>query len=303
MDLSEFSQKFGVQSAPTYQFRGEPFNLRFDRYENGNWQINLLLPNADDKLDKNIANELTVAIKSKIADDFIALDTSKQEYIKFLLKNNIIVKHPFFAEKETRFGQTMSTVNETYQFTPDFVSYVQQKINYNMSSRHDVEVKFTLDRRVNGFTRLIFDRDVQLKENPDLGKNNSETHRGNNESDDKIGTKEEQVTAANILENLTYLLDGEELPVELNVKKYAVTGNWYIDLRDDNNMMLCVVTDHGPKLSSKYQMYVNLVKNNSTGRQISIECLKQTQLFEKIDQFENKAKLNTVGLIALQTKK
>lgn len=300
MDLSEFSQKFGAQSAPTYQYRGEPFNLKFSRYENGNWQVNLITPTSDEMTEPVVANEITVALKSKLADDFIALAANKQEYLKFLLNNNIIVKHPFFSEKVGQPGENRPLINEAYQFTPDFIAYVQHQSGYDMTTERDISVIFELDRPTSGFTRLIFERDAQLRENPDLGKNDSSENRHANTNEKQIGSKEDQVAAASVLETLTYIANGEEVPVVLHVKRYAIDGNWYVDLRErDTQSTICIITDHGPKLSSRYQLHLNLATSNGFGDQINVAWLKATELFSNIDVANNKGELNTVGLLVL----
>lgn len=304
MDLSEFSQKFGAQAAPNYHFRGEPFNLKFSRYENGNWQVNLVAITQVDMPTAVTANEITVAVKSHLADDFLALNTQKQEYLKFLLQNNIIIKHPFFTEKIGNPGEIRQQVNEIYQLTPDFVSYVQQQSGYDLTTQHDVALTFELDRPTSGFTRLIFERDAQLRENPDLGKNDNNPSRSAKAATKvSAGNQEEQIKAANIIEDLTYQINGNDVPVEFHVSRYAVDGNWYLDLRErDTNNIICIISDHGAKSTSKYQVYLNLKTPNGTGDQMSSEWLAGTEMFNKIDTELKKGELNSIGLLVLAAK-
>ncbi|CAH0417073.1 hypothetical protein KAR50_04725 [Periweissella fabaria] len=302
MDLSEFSQKFGAEAAPNYRFRGEPFNLSFTRYENGNWCVNLAEV-TDDNDQLTLANEVTVPLKSKIADDFIALASNQGEYIKFFLNNNIIVKHPFFMEKTGQPGEIRPLVNETYQLTPDFIAFVEQQSGYNMTDQRDVTVSFVVERPTSGFTRLIFDRDAQLRENPDLGMadGGSGQRRNSEQTANGAASMEDQLTASEILDELTYPIDGNDVPVELNVKRYAVDGNWYVDIRTrDTQETLCILTDHGPKLSSRYQLHVNLQENQAIGDQVTQAWLQATKLFKQINVSERKAELNSVGLLVLE---
>lgn len=302
MDLSEFSQKFGAEAAPNYRFRGEPFNLSFTRYENGNWCVNLVTVGEDDE-QPTLANEVTIPLKSKIADDFIALASNQGEYIKFFLNNNIIVKHPFFMEKVGQPGEVRPLVNESYQLTPDFVAFVEQQSGYDMTKQRDLAVNFVLERSTSGFTRLIFERDAQLRENPDLGMadGGSDARHNSNQNDRGLGSVEDQMTATEILDGLTYQVGDEAIPVELNVKRYAVDGNWYVDIRtQDTQEMLCILTDHGTKLNSRYQLRLNLQTGAAVGDQVTEAWLQNTQLFKQINVAERKAELNSVGLLILE---
>ncbi|MCM0598544.1 hypothetical protein [Periweissella fabalis] len=301
MDLSEFSQKFGAESAPNYRFRGEPFNLSFTRYENGNWCINLAEIIEDDE--PMLANELTVPIKAKLADDFIALASNQSEYFKFFLNNNIIVKHPFFMEKIGQPGELRPMLNEAYQLTPDFIAYIAKHSGYYMTTQRDVNVSFILNRPTSGFTRLIFERDVQLRENPDLGVSDSRgnTHHDNDKTSDTKTNVEEQMTATEILDNLTYSVAGDEVPVDLNVKRYAVDGNWYVDIRArDTQETLCILTNHSQKLNSRYQLAINVQDGPMIGDQVTETWLNETKLFKHIDVHQGKAELNNIGLLILE---
>lgn len=309
MDLQEFSQKFGIDTTTSFQYNNENFNLLFSRYENGNWCLNLISdqnPIGEINADIVPANELTVATKALLADDFIVISSQQQAYLKLLSNANVIINHPFFMEKVENYSKGRPVTKDAYQLHPDFITYIKKQVKVNLKgARNLATVGFIINKPSDGFDRIIFDRDRQLRDNPELALNN-----GGIADNAKSGRPEIapalKVQATNVLEDLAYI-DSEGNPIEvgLRVKKYAVDGAFYLELNDKTTQtQLVIISNHGTVKQLSKQVKVNLGSGDvfQFGTQISKEWLLTSGLFESVDETNAVANLSVVGQAVLQMK-
>lgn len=306
MDLQEFAKQFGEEAAVTYRYKDAEFNLMFSRYANGNWKVNFVDASvATGKVisaETELHNELSVPVKALLADDFIALSSANQDIMRFLLNANMIVKHPFYMEKAGESASGRPVSNDAYQFSPDFIEYVRLQVGYVLRNQRQVVDMpgFVIDRPTSGYNRFNFDRDKQLRDNPDLGKNSPASRP---EGGVKLPSfpAELKAQADELVDGLEYVVDGETVGVTLNVKRYATNANWYADLRTtQGNIQLVVLTNHGQVKSNQHVVDLNFAGTDVLGDQVPLTWLKETGLFDSIDSVAHTGKLSQVGLIAFK---
>ncbi|QBO35264.1 hypothetical protein EQG49_01700 [Periweissella cryptocerci] len=306
MDLQEFAKQFGEEAAVTYRYKDAEFNLMFSRYANGNWKVNLVDPSVpagkDISEDVELQNELSVPVKALLADEFIALSSNNQDVMRFLLNANMIVKHAFYMEKGGESANGRPVTKDAYQFSPDFIDYVRLELGIELNKKRQANTLagFVLNRPTGGYSRFNFDRDKQLRDNPDLGKNSPDTSKA-------PGVKlpsfpaELKAQADELVEGLEYEVDGEMVGVNLSVKRYATNANWYVDIRtSEGNVQIVVLSNHGSAKQNQHIVDLNLVTEEAIGDQVTLAWLQASELFESIDTETKTGKLSQVGLIALK---
>lgn len=309
MDLQEFSKQFGNDTTTSFQYNNENFNLLFSRYENGNWCLNLVSdqqPIGEISDDLSLANELTVPTKALLADDFIALSSEKQDYLRLLANANVIIKHPFFMEKVENYSKGRPITKDAYQLHPDFMTYIKKQVHINLKGkRTPSSLGFVINKPSEGLDRIIFDRDRQLRDNPDLAMNSAETTDNGKHGEDDISPAL-KVKATNILEDLAYLdQDGNSISAGLRVKKYAVNGAFYLELNDkETQTQQIIISDHGIVKQLGKQVKVNLPINDEelVGAQISKNWLLTSGLFDSVDTDNMIANLSIIGQAVLKMK-